>query len=190
MTSPVLIAQAQSQVKARPDIRPGFTVRVHERIQEGGKERIQVFEGLVIAIHKGHTPTDSSFTVRRIASGVGVERVFALHSPRIEKIEVKKVAKVRRAKLFFLRGRRGKAARLSERFTTADEFAVAAVEEDKAQEATEEEIAEAVQQQEEKEAQEKKEEAKEEGKEEAKEEVKEEAKAEKEPKEEEEKKEE
>ena len=109
----------------RPDVRPGFTVRVHERIQEGGKERIQVFEGLVIAVHKGSILTDSTFTVRRIASGIGVERVFSLHSPKIEKIEVKKVARVRRAKLFFLRGRRGKAARLSERFTTAEEFAVA-----------------------------------------------------------------
>lgn len=134
-------------LQARPEVRPGFTVRVHERIQEGGKERIQVFEGLVIAVHKGSTPTDSTFTVRRIASGIGVERVFSLHSPKIEKIEVKKVARVRRAKLFFLRGRRGKSARLSERFTTADEFAVAtpvepepeAVEEDIAEEAPAEE---------------------------------------------------
>lgn len=109
-------------VKARPEVRPGFTVRVHERIQEGGKERVQVFEGLVISVHKGMTPTDSTITVRKIASGVGVEKVFSLHSPKIEKIEVKKVASVRRAKLFFLRGRRGKAARLSERFTTAGEF--------------------------------------------------------------------
>jgi len=101
-------------------------VRVHERIQEGDKERIQIFEGLVIAVHKGLTPTDSTFTVRRIVSGVGVEKLFHLHSPNIEKIVVKKVAKVRRAKLFFLRGRRGKSARLSERFTTAEEFAVAA----------------------------------------------------------------
>ncbi|PIR53861.1 50S ribosomal protein L19, partial [Candidatus Peregrinibacteria bacterium CG10_big_fil_rev_8_21_14_0_10_42_8] len=117
-------------LQARPEVRPGFTVRVHERIQEGGKERIQIFEGLVIAVHKGSTPTDSTFTVRRIASGIGVERVFSLHSPKIEKIEVKKVARVRRAKLFFLRGRRGKAARLSERFTTADEFSVATPVED------------------------------------------------------------
>jgi len=137
-------------LQARPEVRPGFTVRVHERIQEGGKERIQVFEGLVIAVHKGSTPTDSTFTVRRIASGIGVERVFSLHSPKIEKIEVKKVARVRRAKLFFLRGRRGKAARLSERFTTADEFAVATpvepepevIEEDIVEEAPAEEVKE------------------------------------------------
>ena len=112
--------QSTAFTQARPDIRPGFTVRVHEKIKEGDKERTQVFEGLVIAVHKGQTPTDTTFTVRRIASGVGVEKVFPLHSPNIEKIEVKKVAKVRRSKLFFLRGRTGKAARLSERFTTAD----------------------------------------------------------------------
>ena len=131
----------------RPDVRPGFTVRVHERIQEGGKERIQVFEGLVIAVHKGSILTDSTFTVRRIASGIGVERVFSLHSPKIEKIEVKKVARVRRAKLFYLRGRRGKSARLSERFTTAEEFAVATpikeevTEEEVAQEEASEDVA-------------------------------------------------
>jgi large subunit ribosomal protein L19 len=95
-------------------------------VQEGDKQRTQIFEGLVIGVHRGHTATDASITVRRIASGVGVEKVFPLHAPSIEKIEVKKVAKVRRAKLNFLRGRRGKNARLSERFTTSDEFAVAA----------------------------------------------------------------
>ena len=115
-------------MQRRPEIRPGYTVRVHERIQEGNKERIQIFEGLVIAVHNGSMPTDATVTVRKIASGVGVEKIFLLHSPKIEKLEVKKVAKVRRAKLFFLRGRRGKAARLSERFTTADEFAIAAAE--------------------------------------------------------------
>ena len=125
MTHVALHQQAQSFLKKRPEIRPGFTVRVHERIQEGNKERVQVFEGLVISMHKGHTPMDTTFTVRRIASGVGVEKVFTLHSPKIEKVEVKKVAKVRRAKLFFLRTLRGKAARLQERFTTAAEFLVA-----------------------------------------------------------------
>ncbi len=124
MTS-VLREQAAHFVKNRPEIRPGFTVRVHERIQEGEKDRIQIFEGLVIAVHAGHTQTDSTFTVRRVVSGIGVEKVFVLHSPNVEKIEVKKVAKVRRAKLVFLRGRAGKSARLSERFTTAEEFASA-----------------------------------------------------------------
>ncbi len=126
MPSPTLFSQAKKYEKARPELRPGFTVRVHQKVQEGDKERVQIFEGLIIAIHRGHTPADFSFTVRRIASGVGVEKVFPLHSPLIEKIEVKKVAKVRRAKLNFLRNRSGKSARISERFTSAEEFAIAA----------------------------------------------------------------
>lgn len=128
MTHAALHEASAAFKKARPEIRPGYTVRVHERIVEGDKERIQIFEGLVISTHNGHTATDASFTVRRIASGVGVEKVFPLHSPRVEKVEIKKVAKVRRAKLFFLRGRQGKAARLSERFTTSNEFMVPGVE--------------------------------------------------------------
>jgi large subunit ribosomal protein L19 len=121
-----MLIQAQSAAftKARPDIRPGFTVRVHEKIKEGEKDRVQIFEGLVVSVHKGHSIADSTVTVRRIVSGVGVEKVFPIHSPNVEKIEVKKLAKVRRAKLFFLRGRHGKSARLSERFTTAGEFLV------------------------------------------------------------------
>jgi large subunit ribosomal protein L19 len=125
MPSPVLHTQAKRYTKNIPQIEPGYTVRVHERIREGEKERVQIFEGLVIGVHNGHTKADASFTVRRIASGVGVERVFPMHSPLLEKIEVKKVAKVRRAKLNFLRGRQGKAARMSERFTSAEEFAIA-----------------------------------------------------------------
>jgi large subunit ribosomal protein L19 len=125
MTSTAFRTLATSYEKKRPDIAPGYTVRVHERIREGERERVQIFEGLVIGLHRGHIPTDTTFTVRRIASGVGVERIFALHSPAIEKIDVKKIAKVRRAKLTFLRGRRGKSARMSERFTGADEFAIA-----------------------------------------------------------------
>lgn len=125
MTGIALKEQAEKMMIGRPDVQPGYTVRVHQKVQEGDKERIQVFEGLVIGVHRGHSPTDTSFTVRRTASGVGVERVFPLHSPLIEKIEVKKVALVRRAKLNFLRGRTGKSARISERFTSADEFAVA-----------------------------------------------------------------
>lgn len=114
--------QATQYVRSVPDIQPGYTVRVHERIQEGEKTRVQVFEGLVIGVHKGHVQTDRSFTVRKVVSGIGVEKVFALHSPSVEKIEVKKVAKVRRARLNFLRGRTGKAARLIERFTNEGEF--------------------------------------------------------------------
>jgi len=127
MTNVLLHAQAKPFIRAVPEVKPGYTVRVHEKIQEGAKERVQMFEGLVISVHKGHIPTDASFTVRRIVSGVGVEKVFALHSPSLEKIEVKKVAKVRRAKLFFIRGRSGKSARMTERFTTEGEFAVTPV---------------------------------------------------------------
>lgn len=122
MTGSVLREQAEKMKLSRPDVRPGYTVRVFQKVQEGDKERIQTFEGLVIGVHRGHNATDHSFTVRKIVSGVGVERVFALHSPNIEKVEVKKVAKVRRAKLNFLRGRTGKSARLSERFTNREEF--------------------------------------------------------------------
>ncbi len=125
MTSHLIHDQAKKQMQKRPELAPGYTVRVHERIKEGEKERTQIFEGLIISIHKGHSPTDVTFTVRKIASGVGVERIFLLHSPVLDKIEVKKVAKVRRAKLSFLRGRSGKSARMSERFTSSDEFGIA-----------------------------------------------------------------
>jgi large subunit ribosomal protein L19 len=99
-----------------PPLRPGDTVRVHNRIVEGNRERVQVFRGEVIRIRKGGI--NSNFTVRRIAShGVGVERTFMLHSPRVEKVEVLRHGKVRRAKLYYLRDRRGKAARLKEKRT-------------------------------------------------------------------------
>ncbi len=96
-----------------PDIRPGDTVKVHLRIVEGERERVQVFQGTIIRIRRGGV--NRNFTVRRIAShGVGVERTFLLHSPRVEKVEVLRRAKVRRANLYYLRNRRGKAARLKE----------------------------------------------------------------------------
>jgi len=97
-----------------PELRPGDTVRVHLKIREADKERIQVFEGVVIKIRgKG---TGATFTVRRIAShGVGVERIFPFNSPNIEKVEVVRRAKVRRAKLYYLRELHGKAARLKEK---------------------------------------------------------------------------
>ncbi|MDD5102856.1 MAG: 50S ribosomal protein L19 [Candidatus Peribacteraceae bacterium] len=127
MVHQILREQAERFLPKHPEIKPGYTVRVHEQIQdeEGGKARIQIFEGLVIGVHNGHVPTDRTITVRRIASGVGVEKNFPLASPVIKKIDVKKVATVRRAKLNFLRGRLGKSARLSERFTTGGEFDVA-----------------------------------------------------------------
>lgn len=97
-----------------PELRTGDTVRVHARIVEGSRERVQVFQGMVIRSRRGGV--NANFTVRRIAShGVGVERTFLLHSPRIEKVEVLRHAHTRRAQLYFLRGRRGKAARLREK---------------------------------------------------------------------------
>ena len=97
---------------SRPDMRAGDTVRVHVKVREGDKERIQVFEGSVIALHRGGSR--ASFTVRKVSFGQGVERIFPLHSPTIEKIEVVRSAKVRRAKLYFLRDLKGKAARMKE----------------------------------------------------------------------------
>ncbi|PJF21505.1 MAG: 50S ribosomal protein L19 [Phototrophicales bacterium] len=97
-----------------PELAPGDTVKVHLRIVEGNRERIQVFQGVVIRLRRGGN--EANFTVRRVAShGIGVERTFLLKSPRIEKIEILRRAKVRRAQLYYLRDRRGKAARLKER---------------------------------------------------------------------------
>jgi large subunit ribosomal protein L19 len=96
--------------RANVDVRPGDTVRVHARIKEGDKTRTQVFEGTVIRIRKGSVRT--TFTVRKMSQGVGVERIFPANSPNIEKIEVLARHKVRRAKLYFLRSLQGKAARL------------------------------------------------------------------------------
>lgn len=100
--------------RGHPEIAVGDTVKVHLRIIEGSRERIQIFQGVVIRQRRGGN--EQNFTVRRVAShGVGVERTFLLQSPRIEKIEIARRAKVRRAQLYYLRNRRGKAARLKER---------------------------------------------------------------------------
>ena len=95
-----------------PEARVGDTVRVHVRIKEGSRERIQVFEGTVIA--KKHGGIEETFTVRRVSYGVGVEKVFPVHAPSIEKIELVRHGKVRRAKLYYLRDRVGKAAKVKE----------------------------------------------------------------------------
>ena len=97
-----------------PEMRAGDQVRVHTKIKEGDKERIQIFEGVVMAYRKG-TPGSSMFTVRKMSYGVGVERMFPVHSPRIDKIEVVRHGEARRAQLYFLRKRVGKAASLRER---------------------------------------------------------------------------
>ena len=96
-----------------PSFRAGDTLKVHVKVSEGGKERIQVFEGVVIG-RKG-SGTRESFTVRKISGGIGVERVFPLHSPMVDRIELVRQGKVRQAKLYYLRGLRGKAARIEER---------------------------------------------------------------------------
>ncbi|HEV3456224.1 MAG TPA: 50S ribosomal protein L19 [Thermoanaerobaculia bacterium] len=99
--------------KEQPDFRAGDTVRVHVRVVEGDKERIQVFQGVVIGRRGGGTR--ETFTVRKISGGIGVERIFPLHSPSLSRIEVVRRGKVRRAKLYYLRALRGKAARIEER---------------------------------------------------------------------------
>jgi large subunit ribosomal protein L19 len=109
----LLRAVDNSQIRTDlPRFRPGDTVRVHVKIKEGDKYRIQVFEGVVIA--RKNNGISSTFTVRKVSFGYGIERIFPLNSPIIEKLEVVKSGKVRRARLYYLRGRRGKAARLKE----------------------------------------------------------------------------
>ena len=99
-----------------PDFGPGDNVKVHVKIKEGEKERIQVFQGVVISKRKGNT--NATFTVRKVSYGVGVERIFPLHSPALDKIEVVNRGRVRRAKIYYLRKLRGKAARIKERRIT------------------------------------------------------------------------
>ena len=99
-----------------PDFGPGDNVKVHVKIKEGEKERIQVFQGVVISKRKGNT--NATFTVRKVSYGVGVERIFPLHSPALDKIEVITRGRVRRARIYYLRKLRGKAARIKERRLT------------------------------------------------------------------------
>jgi len=101
--------------KKIPDFNVGDTVRVHVKIKEGEKERVQVFEGTVIA--KKHSGINETFTVRKVSYGIGVERVFPIHSPMIKKIKVKRKGKIRRAKLYYLRERIGKAQIIKEKKT-------------------------------------------------------------------------
>jgi large subunit ribosomal protein L19 len=105
-------AVEKTQMTERPPMQAGDTVKVHVKVREGDKERIQVFEGIVIGMHRGGVR--ASFTVRKVSFGQGVERIFPLHSPIIQKVEVMRSAKVRRAKLYFLRDLKGKAARMRE----------------------------------------------------------------------------
>ena len=99
--------------QGQPEFQPGDTVRVHVRVVEGDKQRIQVFQGVIIA--RRGDGTRETFTVRKISGGIGVERIFPLHSPNVDRIELMRRGKVRRAKLYYLRNLRGKAARIEER---------------------------------------------------------------------------
>ncbi|MDO5094859.1 MAG: 50S ribosomal protein L19 [Propionibacteriaceae bacterium] len=114
MTNPLIKAIDQASIRTDlPDFRPGDSVRVHVRVIEGSRSRVQVFAGVVIARNAGGV--QAAFTVRKISFGVGVERTFPLNSPIIEKIEVERRGDVRRAKLYYLRGLRGKAAKIKEK---------------------------------------------------------------------------
>ena len=101
---------AETQVRELPEFRTGNTVRVHNKIKEGGKERIQIFEGLVIA-RKGGSGVNATFMVRKIASGVGVERIFPLHSPNIAKLEIVKAPIITQAKIYYVRDRQDNSPR-------------------------------------------------------------------------------
>lgn len=116
-----------------PDLKVGNTVRVHQRIKEGNRERIQVFEGIIIKKQGGGL--NATFTVRKIAYGVGVEKTFLIHSPLVEKVEVVRVGKARRAKLYYLRDRVGKAAKTKELVGARIEDKEIVVKEDLAEEA-------------------------------------------------------
>ena len=105
----------KSQMADRPRMKSGDTVRVHVKVREGDKERIQIFEGIIIGLHRGGAR--ASFTVRKVSFGQGVERIFPLHSPIIARVDVVRSARVRRAKLYFLRDLKGKAARMKESTT-------------------------------------------------------------------------
>ena len=113
--SDVIKALEAKQNEKVPQLAPGDTVSVHVKIKEGDRERVQEFKGIVIRMRKGST--ESSITVRRMASnGIGVERTFLLRSPRLDKVVVERHSQVRRAQLYFMRGRTGKSARLKQKF--------------------------------------------------------------------------
>ncbi|MBN2585031.1 50S ribosomal protein L19 [Patescibacteria group bacterium] len=137
------MAKSLVQSKSKlPEVHPGDIVRVHQKIKEGDKERIQVFEGIVIKTH-GHVGPNASFTVRKIASGVGVERIYLLQSPNIVKIEFKKSSQVRRSKLYYLRDLSGKALKMKDKKVDREMWELVATK-DEEQVPTEEELAEAV----------------------------------------------
>lgn len=113
MSQAILNHVTASMLKKVPNVKPGQTLRVSQRIKEGEKERTQIFEGLVIKLSSG-TGVNKTFTVRKLVDGIGVEKIFPLHSPTIQKIKVVKEGKVRSAKLYYMRDLSGKSARLRE----------------------------------------------------------------------------
>ena len=125
-----------------PDLRVGNTVKVHVRVKEGNRERIQIFEGTIIKVQGGGI--NKTFTVRRIASGVGVEKTFLIHSPLVEKVELVRVGKARRARLFYLRDRVGKSAKTKEMVGARIEDKEITVKEDLVEEPVAEEVKEEV----------------------------------------------
>ncbi len=129
-----------------PVLKAGYVVRVHQRIKEGEKERVQIFEGLIIKMGPGARAADKTFTVRKVVEGVGVEKVFPIHSPMIEKIEITKQGKVRRAKLYYMRTLQGKSTRLQDKKGSLIEmlYAPKATEKEEAAEEIEAEVEEEV----------------------------------------------
>ncbi|HOO63916.1 MAG TPA: 50S ribosomal protein L19 [Synergistaceae bacterium] len=113
MNPKVALVEKKYLKQELPEFRAGDTVKVHVKVVEGSRQRIQIFEGVVIA--RQHGSLRETFTVRKISNGVGVERVFPLHCPSVDRVEVTRLGKVRRAKLYYLRDRSGKAARIKER---------------------------------------------------------------------------
>src|SRR5688572_9704950 len=117
-----LMKIAEQELSARraniPNFKPGDTINVHVKISEGNKERIQQFQGVVL-YRRGKNSSGESFSVRKVSNGVGVERIFPLLSPSVDKIEFVKAGKVRRAKLYYMKGRQGKSARIKEKLATA-----------------------------------------------------------------------
>jgi large subunit ribosomal protein L19 len=123
LPSQLLASVSSRQLKTSvPQFRTGDTVKVHARIVEGNKERIQVFQGVVIKRHKGDQAA-GTFTVRKVSFNIGVERTFYVHSPRVEKIEIMQRGKVRRARLFYIRNLKGKAGRIQNELLSSDQLA-------------------------------------------------------------------
>ena len=120
MTNLKLQEFQRKNLKKMPELKSGMTIRVHQKIKEGEKERIQIFEGLIIKV-SGGDGLNKTITVRKMVEGIGVEKIFPIYSPTIAKIEIKKKSQVKRAKLYYMRGRSGKSARLKGKFVSKEQ---------------------------------------------------------------------